>query len=56
VSAVAGVVHYLWLVKADISRPVRYGVIVAILLVARAWWAWSGQRTRTAATSSALRT
>lgn len=56
VSAVAGVVHYLWLVKADISRPVRYGVIVAILLTARAWWAWSGQRTRTAATSSALRT
>ena len=55
VSAVAGVVHYLWLVKADISRPVRYGVIVAILLTARAWWAWSGQRTRTAATSSALR-
>jgi sulfoxide reductase heme-binding subunit YedZ len=56
VSAVAGVVHYLWLVKADISRPVRYGVIVAILLAARAWWAWSGHRTRTAATSSALRT
>lgn len=56
VSAVAGVVHYLWLVKADISRPVRYGVIVATLLAARAWWAWNGQRTRTAATSSALRT
>jgi sulfoxide reductase heme-binding subunit YedZ len=56
VSAVAGVVHYLWLVKADISRPVRYGVIVAILLAARAWWAWGRQRTRTAATSSALRT
>ncbi len=32
VSAVAGVIHYLWLVKADIQRPVTYGVILAILL------------------------
>lgn len=31
-SAVAGVVHYYWLVKADISRPVTYGAIVALLL------------------------
>ncbi len=32
ISAIAGVVHYLWLVKADIRRPVTYGVILAILL------------------------
>jgi sulfoxide reductase heme-binding subunit YedZ len=35
VSAILGVIHYLWLVKADTSRPIRYGVIVAILLLAR---------------------
>ena len=55
-SAIAGVVHYWWLVKADISRPARYAAVVAVLLGARAWFAWRRQRTtRTAATSSALR-
>jgi methionine sulfoxide reductase heme-binding subunit len=29
------VVHYWWLVKADISRPLTYGVILATLLAAR---------------------
>ena len=29
VTAVLGVVHYWWLVKADISRPLTYGAIVA---------------------------
>ena len=32
VSAIAGVVHYLWLVKADTSRPLIYGGILAVLL------------------------
>ncbi len=36
VSATAGVVHYLWLVKADIRKPVVYGAILAILLSYRA--------------------
>ena len=27
-----GVVHYLWLVKADLTQPVIYGVILAALL------------------------
>ncbi len=31
-SAAAGVAHYLWLVKADIQRPVIYGVLLSILL------------------------
>ena len=29
-SAIGGVVHYWWLVKSDISRPARYGAIVAV--------------------------
>lgn len=39
VSATAGVVHYWWLVKADIRRPLVYGLLVAVLLGARAAWA-----------------
>jgi methionine sulfoxide reductase heme-binding subunit len=35
VTATLGVVHYWWLVKADISRPLTYGAIVATLLAAR---------------------
>jgi len=35
VSAVAGVVHYWWLVKADIRRPMAYAAIVAVLLAMR---------------------
>ena len=32
VSAIAGVIHYLWLVKADKSKPLFYGSILAALL------------------------
>jgi sulfoxide reductase heme-binding subunit YedZ len=31
-SAIAGVIHYLWLVKADIHKPLEYGAILAVLL------------------------
>jgi sulfoxide reductase heme-binding subunit YedZ len=39
ISAIAGVLHYLWLVKLDITSPVRYGVVLAILLTFRVWTA-----------------
>ena len=32
VSAIAGVIHYWWLVKADISKPARYAFMLALLL------------------------
>jgi sulfoxide reductase heme-binding subunit YedZ len=32
-SAIAGVIHYYWLVKADIRRPVTYGIFVLALLL-----------------------
>lgn len=35
VAAIAGVVHYYWLVKSDIRLPAFYGVIVALLLASR---------------------
>jgi sulfoxide reductase heme-binding subunit YedZ len=31
-TAIAGVVHYYWLVKSDIRLPVFYGTLVAVLL------------------------
>jgi methionine sulfoxide reductase heme-binding subunit len=47
VSAVLGVIHYLWLVKADTIRPIRYGVVIGVLLVARAAFAWRRRLTAT---------
>jgi methionine sulfoxide reductase heme-binding subunit len=38
-TAVLGVVHYWWLVKADTRRPLTYGAVVASLLVFRLYWA-----------------
>lgn len=35
---VLGVVHFLWLVKADIAEPVLYGAVLALLLLARLPW------------------
>lgn len=35
VSALAGVIHYYWLVKSDIRLPVMYAAILTILLVYR---------------------
>ncbi|OFW45333.1 MAG: sulfoxide reductase heme-binding subunit YedZ [Acidobacteria bacterium RIFCSPLOWO2_12_FULL_60_22] len=34
-TAIAGVVHYYWLVKSDVTKPVRYGAVLAFLLVCR---------------------
>ncbi len=31
-SAILGVIHYWWLVKADVSKPAQYAVILAVLL------------------------
>jgi sulfoxide reductase heme-binding subunit YedZ len=38
-TATLGVLHYWWLVKADIRRPLTYGAVVGVLLGARILWA-----------------
>lgn len=38
--AILGVVHFYWLVKADISRPAQYGAILALLLGCRLAVKW----------------
>jgi sulfoxide reductase heme-binding subunit YedZ len=37
VIATLGILHYLWLVKADVRDPVIYGLMLAVLLAYRAW-------------------
>ena len=39
VSCILAVSHYLWLVRADVRRPVAYGAVVALLLAFRPYWA-----------------
>jgi len=34
-SAVAGVIHYYWMVKSDVREPLFYGTLVGILLLWR---------------------
>lgn len=38
--AIGGVIHYLWLVKADTRKPLIYGAILALLLGYRVFHAW----------------
>jgi sulfoxide reductase heme-binding subunit YedZ len=37
VAGVAGVIHFLWLVKADLAPPLAYAGVLALLLGARLW-------------------
>jgi len=38
-SAIAGVVHFWWLVKSDVREPAAYAVVVGALLAFRVAWA-----------------
>ncbi len=38
ISALGGVIHYFWLVKADTRSPLTYGAVLALLLGARLWF------------------
>ena len=39
VAAVAGVLHYWWLVKKDLTFPIIYGTVLLLLMIPRGWWA-----------------
>jgi sulfoxide reductase heme-binding subunit YedZ len=32
ISAIAGVIHYIWLVKADLRKPLEYALVLSLLL------------------------
>jgi len=54
-SAAAGVVHFIWLVKADLRRPLTYGAVLAVLLAYRLIaWLVTRLRTRRAAVRQPL--
>jgi sulfoxide reductase heme-binding subunit YedZ len=40
VAAITGVVHYWWLVKADLFYPEMLSVLLAVLFGIRLWWTW----------------
>jgi sulfoxide reductase heme-binding subunit YedZ len=44
-SATAGVVHYIWLVKADLKKPLEYAAVLGTLLAYR-FIVWLGSRSR----------
>jgi methionine sulfoxide reductase heme-binding subunit len=47
ISAIAGVIHYYWLVKADVRKPLEYGFVLSLLLGYRLWtWGWPRLRAR----------
>ncbi len=46
VSATAGVIHYWWLVKADIRKPEEYAAVLSLLLGCRLWM-WGKARRAT---------
>jgi sulfoxide reductase heme-binding subunit YedZ len=37
-TVVLGVVHYWWLVRADVRRPLTYAAVVVVLLAFRVYW------------------
>lgn len=47
--AILGVVHFWWLVKADVLEPLVYALILSALLGARAWWREAERRRQLAA-------
>jgi sulfoxide reductase heme-binding subunit YedZ len=51
-SATAAVIHFIWLVKADLRRPLTYGAILATLLAYRVA-SWAAAKTKSRATVTA---
>lgn len=50
-AGVCGAIHYIWMVKADITQPMIYMFILLVLLAMRFWW-WNQSRPRLAAPSA----
>ena len=47
-SAIAGVIHYYWQVKSDVRKPLFYGALVALLLLARVGFWLAARRAKPA--------
>jgi sulfoxide reductase heme-binding subunit YedZ len=53
ISAICGVIHYYWLVKSAVIRPLTYGVIVGLLFAWRVG-EWFVRRRHAAHASAAV--
>lgn len=53
-SAMAGVIHYYWLVKADVRKPLQYATVLAVLLGYRLT-VWAKSRVDATATATLRR-
>jgi sulfoxide reductase heme-binding subunit YedZ len=51
-AAVAGVVHFYWLVKADVREPLIYAAILAVLLGVRVWFRFAKNSARVVSPTS----
>ena len=54
-AAIAGVIHFYWLVKADIRRPAQYGFVLAALLGFRIFARWRRPKARSSGKSQVVR-
>src|SRR5579864_2940488 len=56
-SAAAGVIHYIWLVKADLKKPLEYALVLAVLILYRilSWIASRAPQAPKPSTSEGLR-
>ncbi|MFZ0733254.1 MAG: protein-methionine-sulfoxide reductase heme-binding subunit MsrQ [Candidatus Sulfotelmatobacter sp.] len=54
-SAAAGVIHYIWLVKADLRKPLEYATVLGVLMAYRlmTWIAANARRTAAGVSSAA---
>jgi sulfoxide reductase heme-binding subunit YedZ len=51
ITGIAGVVHYIWLVKADIRKPLQYAFVLGVLLLYRLV-VWLNEARRNAAATA----
>ena len=52
-AALAGVIHYYWLVKSDVRLPLMYGAILTVLMLYRFFVVWKQAPKRAPVTGSA---
>ena len=52
-SAAAGVFHYIWLVKADLRKPLQYAAVLGLLMTYRIM-VWAGTKVKAKATQGVM--
>src|SRR5712672_2887619 len=53
-TGILGVVHYTWLVKADLHKPIEYGIVLSVLLLYRVG-VWASEKRKQSSISAPAR-